>query len=260
MDLLSLDKGLGSLPRALAESLGDRLDLGTLATSISRQGESLRVETDDGTHLDTDHLVLATPAGPTRRLLNAAGVDPSVLEDLEGVSHASVSVVSLGFEHDFLPAGFGFLVPPDESPDTHDIDQRRAPLAIGVLFVSKIFEGRSPAGHAAVNAIYKSEDVAGMDDDALVRAAHRDLEIALPEQTVPRAHVSLVGRWPDAIPRYASGHRAGMERVMAQLAANEPNLHLIGSFVGGTSVDDRIRYGRECAGRLVTAIPAEAPA
>ncbi|MFT5048681.1 MAG: oxygen-dependent protoporphyrinogen oxidase [Chlamydiales bacterium] len=246
-DLLSLEGGLGRLPAALATSLGERLRLGVSATSVTSTGQTWRVELDDGSLRYCDHVVLATPAGPTARLLESAGVEH---EALSGVEHASVCVVHLGFERDFLPDGFGFLVPPDAPAG-------RAPTALGVLFVSKMFSGRTPEGGGAISAIFRSEQVAGKEDREILELACEDLRMALPRETIPHPVTALVQRWPDAIPRYAPGHAARIEHLLDTLSTAQPELHLVGNFTGGVSIDERIRCGRECARQLKAAMPQE---
>lgn len=259
-DLLSLSDGLGRLPEALADFLGDRLRLGVSATSIEPHGQTWRVKLNDGTALTTDQVVLATPAHPTERLLATAGASDEALSGLTAVGHASVCVAHLGFERDFLPDGFGFLVPPDAAGSSPGAGRGRVPSALGVLFVSKMFAGRAPQGAGAISAIYRSDQVQGKEDREIVDLACEDLRMALPQESFDRPVTDLVQRWPDAIPRYGPGHAARMEALLEHTAVHHPGLHLVGNFTGGVSIDDRIRCGRECAQRLALDLPREGAA
>ena len=249
-DLVSLDGGLGELSNALAASLGDRVSLGTPVESLSAApsgGWQIRVA---GEALESTHVVLAVSAPSAGRLLQGANIEGIDWAPLQAVEHASVTVVSLGFGHDFLPNGFGFLVPPDAQ------GEGAAPKALGILFVSKMFAGRTPPGACAISAVYRLGDTrephepGKHGDDDLVRLVTDDLRIAMPSKVIPGPSTVYVRRWPDAIPRYAPGHRARMDALLGETASRCPGLHLIGNFTAGVSIDDRIRAGRACAQSL----------
>ena len=241
-DLLSFPTGLSRLTDALADTLGERLHLGTRVTRVERANGGFRVHRHGGEPLDAAQVVVTLPA---RETVAVAG---DLLEQfdrplLEHLPHASVTVVSLGLDSAPLPEGFGFLVPPDEThPET--------PRALGVLFVSRIFEGRTPTGRDAVSAIYASGD---LGDEDPVTVATEDLRRALGK--VPGIVTSKVLRWEAVIPRYDVGHAPRAARLVEAVRAAHPGLFLSGNYHGGVGVEDCLARGRGVAAAL-TGVPA----
>ena len=84
--------------------------------------------------------------------------------------------------------------------------------------------------------------------------------MVLKNESLPHPVTALVQRWPNAIPRYAPGHAARIEHLLESVTSTHPELHLIGNFTGGVSIDERIRCGRECAQQLIAAMPQESVA
>jgi oxygen-dependent protoporphyrinogen oxidase len=306
MSLMSLPDGLQEIVDALARELGPRLRTGCVVDRIERvpgrtdegvrsrtdervRGEvhersvagtgdrGWRVVTKDGQSLEAEHLVLAVPAPSAARLLESVGETTLPLETLRQITHSSVTVVHLGFaegELDELPAGFGYLVPPPESPDsrrshrapgthgTHEAggaeDRIRTrasargadseePLVLGTIFVSNLFAGRAPPGSKAVSSFYTSGDVEQMNDRELIAQGGRDLALALRRDEPPHARVEHIQRWSDVIPRYSVGHAERIEALLERVDAELPGLHLAGSYVAGISGDDVIARGRAAA-------------
>lgn len=244
--LLSFPGGLGRFAGALAASLGERLRLGSPVVELARRGDAWAAATAGGETFECACVVLAVPARPAARLLaRAAPAGVDVASPLEGVRHADVTVVHLGLERDELPDGFGFLVPPDErGPDV--------PRALGVLFPSKVFAGRAPAGAACATAVYRTADLpetAGTDERALAELARADLGRALGAPAPPVA-VARARRWRDVIPRYGVGHAERMEALATLVERELPGLVLAGTYAGGVSVEDSLARGL-CAARTV---------
>ena len=250
MQLLSLEGGLGSLPRAIADGLGARLELSQTVDVLRRTEGGWSVQLECGRTVEAESVVLTTPARVTSRLIADLAGSEGLCRDLNELPHASVRVVNLGFERDGLPDGFGFLVPPDESA------RGPAPAALGILFVSKIFPGRAPQGGASASAIYRASDVSSLDEAALVERALGDLALACGNDAAPAPAVQRIVEWDDVIPSYGSGHRARMERGLAALREHAPGLELAGNFTGGVSVDDCIAKGFACAESVAARIPA----
>src|SRR4051794_33962912 len=72
--------GIGSLPDALVRGSGADVRLGTAATALRRSGRGFELDVADGETLTADAVVLATPAGPTARLL--ADLAPDAVDPL----------------------------------------------------------------------------------------------------------------------------------------------------------------------------------
>ena len=95
---VSFPDGLGELPAALARALGSRRRVARAAeiAPISVGGSGgWRVTTADGAFIESERLVLATPAAATAALL--APHAPEAAAALRAIPHAPVAVVCLGF-------------------------------------------------------------------------------------------------------------------------------------------------------------------
>ena len=239
---------------------------------IDRGPGGWRAILESGESLACRDLVLAMPAPAAYPLVALCAPERLDLDALLNLQHAAVTAVHLGLENADLPPGFGFLVPPDEQ----ERRDPRTPGVLGTLFTSRIFDGRAPSGTSSITSMFRGGDVADLVGDELLDRTLIELERALAgyrkthpgaltPSGAPRVVASLVQRWTNVIPRYAPGHDRRMEQLVAGCARHLPGLHLAGSYVGGVSVDDRIRVGinvaADAAARLshVTGRPNEAP-
>ena len=68
-------------------------------------------------------------------------------------------------------------------------------------------------------------------------------------------------RWPAAIPQYGLGYREMIDRLKAVIATH-PNLHLIGNYFEGVSLNDCVRCATRAANEIIetTGQPVETPA
>lgn len=226
--------GTQRLTQALAEALGaDRIRTDALVSAIGRGGNGWTVETA-GERLDSDVVVLATPAFESSRLL--APVAPEASAGLAGIPYASTAVVFLVYEEGTqpkLPRGTGFIVP-----------RGRAPMTACTWVSSKW-----PAeefGDRAIMRCYVGgagfEDVLESPDEDIVTAVERHLTALLP--LPPRAETSAVVRWDRAMPQYEVGH---LERVAAIEAALPPGVFVTGQAFRGAGIADTVRQAGEAA-------------
>src|SRR5207253_3321121 len=184
----TLRGGLGTLPEALAKSLGLRIRLGTRARQLapSEDGWSVQGERFDG-------VVLAVPAAAAAELTR--GFAPRFADLAGQFQSAPVAVVHVGLRQEALPRGFGMI---DSEGTLH---------SVGTLLPSSMLPGRAPEGRALVTAICggaRHPERAALGDRELVAGVMRDLRSAWGVGDEPD-YVRIV-RWPEAIPQYAPGH------------------------------------------------------
>jgi protoporphyrinogen/coproporphyrinogen III oxidase len=229
----TLRGGLGTLPEALAKSLGSRIRLGTRARRLSpsaQDGWSVEGERFDG-------VVLAIPAAAAAELTK--GFAPR-FADLAGQFHsAPVAVVHLGLRQDALPRGFGMI---DTDGTLH---------SVGTLLPSSMLPGRAPEDRALVTAICggaRHPERAALHDRELVAGVMRDLRSTWGVSDEPD-YVRIV-RWREAIPQYAPGHRDRV-REARDLLAGFGRLELAGAAWDGVGVPDVARSGAAAAARLI---------
>jgi oxygen-dependent protoporphyrinogen oxidase len=237
---MTLRGGLGTLTRALAARLavaGAVVRLSTPACAVEPAGRhGLRVRVPDGEALDAAACVIAAPAPAAAPML--AGLAPAAAAGLREIRYAAAAVVALAYpagEADSLPAGTGFLTAGDERlvrACTWSSTKWRH-LA-GDPAIVKAFVGR--AG---------SPPPDGTDHDLAVRV-HEELTSALGVRRRPvDAHVE---RFDVAIPQYAVGHVARVDRIQAALPAT---VALAGAAYRGAGVGACVRSGQAGAERIL---------
>ncbi|MEU8437987.1 protoporphyrinogen oxidase [Streptomyces sp. NPDC029216] len=224
--------GIGRLPLAVADACraaGARLLTGTPARGISRTPQGWRITTD-GEALDADGVVLATPAAPAARLLDALA--PAAAAGLREVEYASMALVTMAFRRSDLPAAIadgaasGFLVPPVDGrtikASTFSSNKWAWAGADPELFLLRTSVGR-----------HGDEGDLGREDSELVGVSLADLGEAVGLAARPVA--STVTRWDGGLPQYPVGHLARVDRIRAAVAAL-PGLAVCGALYDGVGI------------------------
>ncbi|MEO8431630.1 MAG: protoporphyrinogen oxidase [Acidobacteriota bacterium] len=230
--LLSFREGLETLPRALAASLGTRLETGVgvleIAPGPAGGGWSVRHSRE---RLAADRVVLACPAREAAALV--AGFAPEAAAALSGIPHPPLAVIHLAWTKADLKtrlAGFGHLAVPAPG--------RRI---LGAVWSSSLFPGRAPEGQQLLTAFAggaTDPEAAALSDADLTELAARELVPLLSATAPPR--LLGVRRWARSIPQYETGHARRMDDL-ARAEARWPGLSFLGSYRGGVSVGDVVR-------------------
>lgn len=183
-----------------------------------------------------EHVVLATPAAETARLLTGPAAAAGAL--LAGVEYADIAMVRLAIRGaewpDRLAGRSGYLVPKP--------DQRTVTAA---SFASQKWAHWRPADGSQLLRISLGRDglpIEGLDDDALVTAAIDEAGHHLGLDLRPTA--TSITRWRDAFPQYRPHHH---QRVAAAEAELPAGLHLAGASYHGIGVPACIASGVRAA-------------
>jgi protoporphyrinogen/coproporphyrinogen III oxidase len=180
--------------------------------------------------------MLATPVRQAAALLRP--IDQRAAELIDMPSSSAV-IAGFGYTAEVaptLPAGFGFL-----SPDGEDCK------LLAATFADQKFENRAPAGGKSLRAYFggeRADALMSASDDQIAATAKREMEKVL--GPLPQAAVTVVRRWPNALPQYEVGHlerMAELQRRVDSIAA----LHLLGNGYRGVGLPDLIRDGRAAA-------------
>jgi oxygen-dependent protoporphyrinogen oxidase len=194
-------------------------------------------------------VILATAAHFSADLL--ATVAPTLSADLRAIEHANTAVVCLGYQRSKIEHpldGFGCVVP--------SIESRRI---LAASFASIKFPGRAAADRALIRVFIGGAlqpDLFARDDDELVRLARRELGELIGASGEPE--VSVVARWPRAMPQYHLGHLDRVARIEAA-ASSLPGLQLAGSAYRGVGIPHCIHSGQQAAERVVASTPPTQP-
>lgn len=228
--LASFRGGNEVLIRALAEKLGPALHTQAEVCQVSRTTEGnfqLTVQESGSPRAYTaNHLVFATPAGVSARLLQE--ILPKVCGALNEIEYAPVAVVSMGYRHEDVGHplyGFGFLVP------------RSAGLrTLGTVWNSSLFPSRAPEGHVLLTSfVGGAADPGAVDLSAgqLTSLVHSELSPLLSIAKPPIiANVTLHRQ---AIPQYNLGHSQRVASIESSRASC-PDLWLLGNFFRGPAI------------------------
>lgn len=238
---VTVREGIGSLPDALVRASGAEVRLQTRVTALRRTPAGFELDVDDGGTLTADAVVLATPAGPTARLL--ADVAPAAVQPLQGIPYASMAVVAMAFPDQPVAAGSGLLVPP--------VTGR---LVKGVTVSSSKWPHLSGPEGAPVLRVRSSvgrfgDDAALQRDDAeLTAAVVADVAELLDLERPEPVQTELV-RWVDGLPQYLVGHPQRVAAIRSAVDA-VPGLAVAGAAYGGVGVPACIRDARRAVQAL----------
>jgi len=236
--MVSFPDGLETLPRRLAQEIGD-VRTGVTCLRVTRSGGVFVAETGAGP-MAAQRLVVAVPADVAARLLDDLTGGASRL--FAEIPYAPVAVVSLGFRRADIAHpldGFGFLAPRKEGLHT-----------LGCLFTSTLFPGRAPDGHVALVAFVggrTNPEITEWEDEAIEATVRGELGRVLGLTGAPVFR--HVRRWPRAIPQYEIGHARFVARA-EEIERDLPGLRIGGNFLRGISVPDCIRNATALAAEI----------
>lgn len=247
--------GVGRLPvgvAAAARAAGADLRTGASVRELARgrDGSGWRLTVgpaDRPERVDADAVVLAVPASPAARLLEAAV--PTAASELRQVDYASVAVVTLAVPGDRVtspPPGSGFLVPPVEGRAVKAATWSSAKWR----WVREAAEGAYGPGTTVLRASFGRHGESAVlqrDDAELVGLAVAELADATGLSGPLLA--ARVDRWGGALPQYAVGHRARVARVHAAVSAVD-GLEVCGAAYDGVGVAACVADGRRAADRV----------
>ena len=242
---LSLAGGLGEMIDRLAASLGETVILTgrrvvRLIGKPERREPGYAVLLDEGTCLEAEAVVLATPAYVTARLLEPLA--PAAAAHLRTIPYVSTAAVTLAYKREMIRHpldGNGFVVARGGALNT-----------TACTWISSKWPYRAPAGIALLRCYLGAagrEAVVQEDDRRLTELARADLRATMGIDATP-AFVSVT-RWPAAMPQYPPGHLERLEAIERAVEA-QPGITLAGAGYRGIGIPDCIRQGTEAARRL----------
>jgi oxygen-dependent protoporphyrinogen oxidase len=232
--LLTLKRGLGQLIDALRPSAEI---MHATADAVERSASGFRVRAN-GDWLETEHLVLAMPAGDCARLLRGPHAELGNL--LGAIPYTSSITLALCYRKDTFDHplnGHGFLVP-----------KRERKYVLGCTWVGKKFNHRVPDDMVLLRCFLGGNGLSE-SDAALVEAARGELHGIMGLKAEPV--FQSIARWPDAMAQYTVGHGERVQKIESMVAAI-PGLHLAGNAYHGIGIPDCIRMGKEAAARITS--------
>lgn len=248
--IISLRKGLESLPRALGRRLGPSLLTGVELTSIS-DGDEWKLQWRRDARETTesfDALVLALPAHRAAELPFSVNLARAI-SVLGSIIYAPITVLVTGHRRADVAHpldGHGMLVPRAEGKNI-----------LGTIFSSTMFPGRAPKDHVALTTMVggtHQPELVDLPREELARLVIDDLRsvLGISGQPILTRHHS----WKKAIPQFEIGHAEIVEQIKC-LEEQFPGLYLIGNYCNGVAVGNCIHGGLQTAARIDRAQQSE---
>lgn len=225
--------GLAEIVEALVENLASKVDLhlATKALRITNSESAYQVELENGSTVEADGLILATPAYISGMLLDS--IDPAIASALQSINYASTATVSLAYRQDDLPRdldGYGYVIP-----------RREGRKALACTWTSTKFPHRAPEGYALIRVFVGR---AGQDipwnENELLDLAKEELKLTL--QITSEPLLQRVFMWDKAMPQYNLGHPEILKQIDTALEKH-PGLALAGNGYRGIGIPDCIHSG-----------------
>ncbi len=239
---VSLVSGMGELIERLADAVGrERIYLRQTVNLVRRTGNGYRVELEDGSAIQSDALIVTTPAHVTARLL--AEIDTQLADLHAAIPHVSVATVSLSFASAEVAetyAGYGYVIPRIES-------ERKQDEVLAVSWMSNKWTGRAPAEQRLLRVYlgrYGRADVTQYTDHELVKMARCELSDTLGIEATPS--LQRIHRWPLAMPQYVLGHVERVAQIEARIIGLS-GLFVAGAAYHGVGIPDCIAAGEAAA-------------
>lgn len=220
--LTSFRHGLDTLPKRLAEVLGDVVCFNEGVNELRPRPSNTgwEVLTSRGRTLQADAVVLALPSPKAAPLL--AQFNKNLGQAVSQIPTAGLAVVALAYKLDDIggaPDGFGFLVPRSEGK-----------RILGCLWDSSIFPGRAPQGMALMRVMIGGAhdgEAVDLPKDELLEIVRREIKETMGLEALPAW--SRVYRYPLGIGQYLVGHQDLLDQIHAELE------HLGGIWLAGSS-------------------------
>lgn len=238
--LTSFYDGMGEVVDALTRILGDRVRTGFKAVSIDKKGRGYQVFFSDGSGIEAEKVIIASPAYAASGMLKALDVRLSNI--IATIPYPSLSVVCLGYRKEKIAAsldGFGFLIPSTE--------KRKI---LGTLWDSSIFPNRAPEGHVLLRSMVggaRASSLALENDSRLLKLVEKEMLEIMGIKADP--DFVRIYRHEMAIPQYTAGHLGRLNEIDSILAKHT-GLYLTGNAYRGVSVNDCIENSYKLAGSI----------
>jgi oxygen-dependent protoporphyrinogen oxidase len=250
--LTSFRAGIEELPRALAEPLGQSLQLNAPVTQLASAHRRLHLSVCGRGGGPADAVVLASTACHSAVLV--ASLDEQLALDLADIETAPIVVVCLGYDAAAVERergaldGFGFLVP-----------RGQGPRVLGVLWDSSIYPNRAPGGAALLRAMLggsRDRAAVNLSDTEVLNVVRGDLARTMGLVRQPE-FVKII-RHRVGIPQYTVGHLDRLARIEERLA-RIPGLYVAGNSYRGAAINACIAEAGPLADRVLTRL-RESPA
>ncbi|HKZ20041.1 MAG TPA: protoporphyrinogen oxidase [Acidimicrobiia bacterium] len=231
--------GMGDLTAALIGSLqGADQRMGVAVNRIRmRSAIGFLLDLTDGTQLEAEAIVLATPAEDSAALLGE--VAPRASEAIAGIRQVATTAVTLAYRSEQIPVvrGSGFVVPA--------LEGRRL---MGVSYLSQKWQARVPSEQFVLLRAFLRRGLSDQQPTEVAQAELADLVGIRTQPILEKTH-----HWASGLHQYTLGHRQRVARAEGHLRAI-PGLALAGAAFHGIGLNECIASGRRAADLVAATI------
>ena len=227
---LTLKDGLGEWVDCLRDKLGEEvISLKKKVLEVRRmEKDNYQVQLSDGTSLETEAVILATPSYTTAKIIE--GMDPKLSEFLLTIPYVSSATISLAYRPSQIHRpldGFGFVIPRRE---------RRKIMAS--TWTSVKFNYRAPKDAVLLRAFVggaNHEELVNLDDDEMLKTIREELKEIMGVEGKP--FLTRIYRWEKSMPQYLVGHGEKLSQIEEKINL-QPGLFLTGCAYKGIGISD----------------------
>jgi len=241
--MFSFINGMQTLPKALAESLKDKVITGAEVTSITKNesGYSLTYNHEGSVkEINCDVLLSTIPAYVAAEIFK--DWDENLIKHFSQIYYPPVVVLYLGYDNKSIKQpldGFGFLIPVKEKKSF-----------LGAIWSSVIFPNRTVNGNATFTLFVggaRDPEVGNIDKEILFKKVLDEFEslMGITEKPVYKSY----RYWPKSIPQYNLGY-IEHEKYFDEFEKKNPGIILGGNYRGGISVGDCIKSSEILANKI----------
>lgn len=228
-----IDALVDALTAATVESSAGRTACGPPATLLL--GSALAELDEAG---PADSVIVATPADAAAELVRP--LSPTAADELATIDYASVAQVTMEFPVSAVERELdasGILFPRVDGTI----------LTACTWFSTKWAHYRRPGTILLrlTSGRFGDDRAAALTDDELAKTLLDELRTVVPIDRDPTA--TRVHRWRRAFPQYTPGHGARVDRIVAALTDDAPDVHLAGAAYRGIGIPACIGSGRDAA-------------
>ncbi|MCA9915876.1 MAG: protoporphyrinogen oxidase [Anaerolineae bacterium] len=237
---MTMQGGTNELIDALVPKLSGDLRLNTGVVTIENSAKnSYRLILDDGSELEADAVILATPAYISAEFIHE--IAPDAAKRLEKIRYVSTGTISFGFKATDIPNlldGVGVVIPTSENRPIN-----------AITISSTKFDHRAPDGTILLRAFFggsRSPESMHLDDDVLLETVRTELDSILGIAAEPLFH--RIYRWWNANPQYDLGHLELVDKIEAALPEG---LYVTGSPYRGVGMPDCVHQSQQTVAAIM---------